>query len=116
MKGIFGSGTKDFLAVRITALILLVYCIYLTFFVFHNAPISFDVWEGLFQNSFMKIFTTLFLLSFSVHTWVGTWAIGSDYLTIARMGSLGPIVNKLYRTLCALIVGCVTLWSLIIIW
>ena len=44
MKGIFGSGTKDFLAVRITALILLVYCIYLTFFVFHNAPISVDVW------------------------------------------------------------------------
>ncbi len=116
MKGIFGSGTKDFLALRITALILLVYSAYLTFFVFYYEPISFDLWKGLFQNVFMKISTTLFLLSFCVHTWLGTWAIGSDYLTVSRLGSLGPIINKVYRAICALIISSVALWTFLIIW
>ena len=116
MKGIFGSGTNDFLAVRISSLILLSYFLYLTFFVISNAPINFDLWNGLFENVAMKIFTTLFLLSFGVHTWIGTWAIGSDYLTLARLGSKGPNINKFYRIVCALIIGCVTIWSLLIIW
>ena len=96
MKGIFGSGTNDFLAVRISSLILLSYFLYLTFFVISNAPISFDLWNGLFENIVMKIFTTLFLLSFGIHTWIGTWAIGSDYLTLARLGGLGLNINKFY--------------------
>ena len=116
MKGIFGSGTNDFLAVRISSLILLSYFLYLTFFITSNAPISFDLWSGLFENVAMKIFTTLFLLSFYIHTWIGTWAIGSDYLTKARLGSVGTAINRLYRIVCALIIGCVTVWSLLIIW
>ena len=116
MKGIFGSGTNDFLAVRISSLILLSYFLYLTFFVISNAPINFYLWNGLFENVAMKIFTTLFLLSFGVHTWIGTWAIGSDYLTLARLGGMGLYINKFYRIVCALIISCVTVWSLLIIW
>ena len=116
MKGIFGSGTNDFLAVRISSLILLSYFLYLTYFVISNAPINFYLWNGLFENVAMKIFTTLFLLSFGVHTWIGTWAIGSDYLTLARLGGMGLYINKFYRIGCALIISCVTVWSLLIIW
>jgi len=116
MKGIFGSGTNDFLVVRISSLILLSYFLYLIFFITSNAPISFDLWKGLFENAAMKIFTTLFLVSFGIHTWIGTWAIGSDYLTSARFGRMGSTINKLYRIVCALIIGCVTIWSLLIIW
>jgi len=116
MKGIFGSGTNDFLAVRISSLILLSYFLYLTFFVISNAPLNFDLWNGLFENVAMKIFTTLFLLSFGIHTWVGTWAIGSDYLTLARLGGMGLNINKFYRIVCAVIISCVTVWSLLIIW
>ena len=89
MKGIFGSGTNDFLAVRISSLILLSYFLYLTFFVISNAPINFYLWNGLFENVVMKIFTTLFLLSFGIHTWIGTWAIGSDYLLWLGWGGWG---------------------------
>jgi len=116
MKGIFGSGTKDFLIVRISSIILLIYFFYLTFFILNNAPITFNQWDSLFNNISMKILTTLFLFSFGIHTWIGTWAIGSDYLTLTRLGSLGPSLNKLYRIFCAFIIICVTVWSLLIIW
>ena len=116
MKGIFGSGTNDFLAVRISSLILFGYFAFLIFFIVSHAPLTFVLWNGLFENVVMKISTTIFLLSFGIHTWIGTWAIGSDYLTLARLGGLGLNINKFYRIVCALIIGCVTVWSLLIIW
>ena len=116
MKGIFGSGTNDFLAVRISSLIVFGYFVFLIFFILSHAPLTFVLWNGLFENVVMKISTTIFLLSFGVHTWIGTWAIGSDYLTLARLGNFGPTVNKFYRIFCALIIGSITLWSLLIVW
>jgi len=116
MKGIFGSGTNDFLVVRISSLILFGYFAFLTFFIVSHAPLTFVLWNGLFENVVMKISTTIFLLSFGVHTWIGTWAIGADYLTLARLGNFGPTINKLYRISCALIIGSITLWSLLIVW
>ena len=85
MKGIFGSGTNDFLVVRISSLILFGYFAFLTFFIVSHAPLTFVLWNGLFENVVMKISTTIFLLSFAVHTWIGTLAIGSDYLTLTRL-------------------------------
>ncbi len=116
MKGIFGSGTNDFLLIRFSSLILLIYFFYLAFFILSNAPLTFEVWNGLFSSIFMRVFTSLFLISFGIHTWIGTWAVGSDYLTEARLGGVGLLINKFYRVLCGLIIGSVTLWSLLIIW
>ncbi len=116
MKGIFGSGTNDFLLLRFSSLVLLLYFVYLTFFIWSNAPLTFDLWKGLFSSIFMKAFTSLFLISFGIHTWIGTWAIGSDYLTEARLGVIAPLINKFYRVLCSFIIGSVILWSLLIIW
>ena len=116
MKGIFGSGTNDFLAVRISSLVIFVYVAFLTFFIVSHAPLTFVLWTGLFENVLMKIATIIFLLSFAVHTWIGTWAIGSDYLTLARLGNFAVSLNKLYRIFCALIIGAITLWSILIVW
>ena len=116
MKGIFGSGTRDFLIIRISSLILLGYFLFLIAYITMNSPLTFSLWNGLFENILMKVFTSLFLFSFCVHTWIGTWAIGSDYLTPDRLGSLGNPIYKVYRSLCAVIIGTILLWSLIIIW
>ena len=56
------------------------------------------------------------MLSFAVHTWVGTWAIGGDYLTSTIMGSLSKPINFLYSFVTKLIIVSALLWSLIIIW
>ena len=116
MNGIFGSGTRDFLIIRITSLVLLCYFLFLFIYIASNSPITFVLWSALFTSFQMKIFTSLFLISFAVHTWLGTWAIGTDYLTYARLGSLGQQANMIYRVICAGIIGCVLFWSFFIIW
>ena len=116
MKGIFGSGTKDFLIIRVSSLVLLCYFLFLFVYIASNSPITFGLWSGLFTSLQMKIFTTLFLISFAVHTWLGTWAIGTDYLTENLLGSIGQPVFKIYRVFCAAIIGCIFFWSLLIVW
>ena len=116
MKGIFGSGTRDFLIIRISSLVLLCYFLFLFSYIASNSPITFGLWSALFTSLQMKIFTSLFLISFAVHTWLGTWAIGAYYLTEARLGLFGQPVNMIYRVICAGIIGCVLFWSFFIIW
>ena len=116
MKGIFGSGTRDFLIIRISSLILLGYFLFIITFIIINSPLSFQLWSGWFENTFLKVFTSLFLFSFAVHTWIGTWAIGTDYLTANTLGSLGNPIYKIYRTLCVGIIVITLFWALRIIW
>ena len=94
MKGLFGSGTKDFLLSRISSLVLLSYFLLLCSFFYLNNPLTFSIWSALFDNIGMKLFTTIFLLTFAVHTWIGTWAIGSDYITQKVVGQFSRFLYK----------------------
>ena len=116
MKGLFGSGTKDFLLSRISSLVLLSYFLLLCSFFYLNNPLTFSIWSALFDNIGMKLFTTIFLLTFAVHTWIGTWAIGSDYITQKVVGQFSGFLYKSYRLFCLVIIVTVTIWSLLIVW
>ncbi len=115
MKGIFGSGTRDFLIIRFCALIMVFYTIYLLIFFVSNPILDFHLWYNFFHQLTNKILFLAFIISFAIHLWIGTWAIGSDYLTKARLGSFGPIVFKVFRLFCAMNILLVLILSLLII-
>ncbi len=112
----FESGTNEFLTVRVCAFMMFFYFVYLVYFIVSTPFIDYYIWQSFFENFFMKIFTTVFLLSFAIHTWLGTWAIGTDYFTPARLGAASGIVYSSYRFFCALLISVVLIWSLVIIW
>lgn len=118
-----GKGTIDFLLIRISSLILLMYFLFLTGFFLKSTPVDYFAWSSLMSNPLMKVATFLFLISFGVHAWLGTWAIGSDYLSPRFLGFaspkisfLGKPLNFIYRVICGLLILVVVLWSAIIIW
>jgi len=118
-----GKGTIDFLLIRLSSLILLAYMLYLTGFFIKNSPVDYFTWSSLMSNPLMKASTILFLLCFALHTWLGTWAIGSDYLSSRffsyvshKISFLGKPLNIIFRLICGLIICVVFLWSVIIIW
>tara|TARA_B100000586_G_scaffold158894_2_gene115637 strand:+ start:2199 stop:2549 length:351 start_codon:yes stop_codon:yes gene_type:complete len=116
MKGILGSGTRDFIVVRITALVIFSYFSFLIILILLNSPFEFIFWKNLFGFLWVKIFSSIFLLSFALHTWIGTWAISSDYLTNYLMGSLSKPIKTLYNLFTTGIICIALFWSLIIIW
>ena len=116
MKGLLGTGTRDFLAVRITSLIIFIYVSFLLVFIFLHSPIDYIVWKNLFNLIWMKLATSIVMLSFVLHTWIGTSAISGDYLTSSLLGSLSKPIKILYSSLTAGIIVASLYWSLTIIW
>ena len=116
MKGILGSGTRDYIWIRISAIILGAYFIVLCSVLILNSPISFDFWNQLFNSIWMKLFTVLGLSAFAIHAWLGTWAVGTDYLTPLILGEFSKYIYGAYRIACALIILVTLFWSIFIIW
>lgn len=102
-------GTRDWLGQRITAVILVLYTLYLLFAVLSVPTLSYASWYGLFLSPFMKVATVLALLSLIYHAWVGVRDVYMDYIKqtwLRLLLEIGTIV---------LLIGYAA-WALIILW
>lgn len=111
-----GHGSIEFLTVRACAILMLFYTLYLGGFVLLTDEVNFNQWSAFFNNTINKILTSIFFLSFAIHTWLGTWAVASDYLTPRIFGNSGRTLYVFFRGIVAAIIGLVLTWSIIIIW
>ena len=73
-------GLRDWLAQRITAVIIAVYSVIVAGIVLINAPLTYVVWKDLFAQGWMRVATLLFAASLVWHTWVGVRDILMDYI------------------------------------
>ena len=111
-----GAGTKDFIIIRVCAVLILIYSIYLAAFFISTEGINYEVWSSFFQNPINKILTSAFFLSFAIHTWRGTWAVATDYLTPKFFGHFSKYVYLTFRLFVAAVIALVLTWSFFIIW
>ena len=73
-------GLRDWLAQRITAVIMAVYSVIMVVVLFSGRPISYGVWRDLFAQGWMRVATLLFAVSLAWHAWVGVRDILMDYI------------------------------------
>ena len=111
-----GHGSKEFLVIRACAVLILLYTLYLGGFLLLTDEVNFNQWSAFFGNTLNKILTSTFFLAFAVHTWLGTWAVASDYLTPRIFGNLGIILFLGFRGVVAGVIALVLTWVIIIIW
>ena len=103
-------GLRDWLAQRITALVMAVYTLIVGAVLMFGQPISYAVWRDLFAHGWMRVATLLFAFSLAWHAWVGMRDILMDYVKptglrlsletltlIALAGYLGWTVQILWR-------------------
>lgn len=103
-------GLRDWLAQRITAVIIAVYSVIAASIVLINTPLTFVVWKDLFAQGWMRVATLLFAASLAWHAWVGMRDILMDYVKpigarltlevavlLALAGYLGWTVQILWR-------------------
>ena len=86
------NGVSDWIIQRVTAYILAAYTVVLTGYVLVQEQLTFEVWRGLFDATWMQIFTLLAAGSIGLHAWVGMWTIGTDYI---REHYFGEGANRL---------------------
>jgi succinate dehydrogenase / fumarate reductase membrane anchor subunit len=103
-------GLRDWLAQRITAVIMAVYTVILLVVLVGGVPITYPVWKDLFAQGWMRVATLLFAASLAWHAWVGMRDILMDYVKpvgarlalqvavlLAIAGYLGWTVQILWR-------------------
>ena len=73
-------GLRDWLAQRITAVIMAVYSIIAVGVFLVNKNITYVVWRDLFAQGWMRVATLLFMVSLAWHAWVGVRDILMDYI------------------------------------
>src|SRR4051812_17988312 len=73
-------GVKDWLAQRVTAIVMAVYTIILLAVFFSAKDFTYDGWAGLFAQQWFKLFTFVTFLGLFYHTWVGVRNIWMDYV------------------------------------
>ncbi len=104
------SGVHDFILVRASAIILALYTFFLIGFFVITPDVTYDIWQSLFANMLVKIFTLVALLSLIVHAWIGVWQVLSDYIKPAFLR--GTLQFFFSVTLLAyLAAGFITVWG-----
>jgi succinate dehydrogenase / fumarate reductase membrane anchor subunit len=80
-------GFRDWLAQRITAIIMALYTVILLVSFLTSSDSSYVGWAGLFAQQWFKIATFVTLLALFYHAWVGMRDIWMDYVkpVIARL-------------------------------
>lgn len=78
--GLTGSGVRDWIIQRISAVILAVYSIVLLGFIVCNSDMTYDAWHAFMTSLPMKVLSLLSVLALVGHAWVGMWTIFTDYV------------------------------------
>jgi succinate dehydrogenase / fumarate reductase membrane anchor subunit len=102
-------GTRDWLAQRITAAIMVVYTVIVLLLVASRPPFTFDSWKSLFAQGWMRVASLIFAASLAWHAWVGVRDILMDYVKHDGLRLALQVLTLL------LLAGYVT-WAVEILW
>ena len=105
------SGLYDWMAQRVSAVVLAAYTLFLLGYVICNPGMGYAEWHGLFSHTAMRIFSLLALVALSVHAWVGMWTISTDYLTPMALGKSATVVRFLFQAVCGIAMFAMFVWG-----
>ncbi len=102
-------GLRDWLAQRVTAVIMAAYSVIAVAIFILNKNITYAVWRDLFSQGWMRVATLLFMVSLAWHAWVGVRDILMDYIKPD-----GLRLTLQVGTL--LVIACYVGWTIQILW
>ncbi|URJ30303.1 succinate dehydrogenase, hydrophobic membrane anchor protein [Candidatus Blochmannia vicinus (nom. nud.)] len=103
-------GVYEWLLVRFSAILMLLYIMYISTFIISTNTLSYDAWYNFFSKNTTKIFSITTLISALSHTWIGIHHVLEDYikLIILRRISIWITNSVLFMYL---LFGIIIIWS-----
>jgi succinate dehydrogenase / fumarate reductase membrane anchor subunit len=102
-------GWRDWLAQRVTAVIIALYGVIVLAVLLRGAPLTYAVWKELFTQGWMRVATLIFAASLAWHMWIGVRQILMDYV---KPDGLRLALQVLTLVVIASYVG----WTVQILW
>ena len=103
------SGLYDWMIQRVSAVVLAAYTIFIIGYLFLNTDLTYTQWNSLFEQTSVRIFTLMALLSFGAHAWIGLWTISTDYIK-------ATVFRFLFQALSGLVMFVYVVWGVQILW
>ena len=102
-------GLRDWLAQRITAVLMALFTIVLLAQVLMPGALGYDRWAAIFSQQWMKLLTFVTILSLAYHAWVGMRDIWMDYIK--------PVGVRLALQVATIVwlLGCAG-WAIQVLW
>ena len=102
-------GLRDWMAQRVTAVLMALFTIVLLAQVIFGGPVGYDSWAGIFSSQWMKTLTFVVIIAMLYHVWVGVRDIFMDYIK--------PVSIRLSLQVFAIVwlVGCAG-WAIQVLW
>ncbi|MEE3002911.1 MAG: succinate dehydrogenase, hydrophobic membrane anchor protein [Pseudomonadota bacterium] len=104
------SGYKDWVWVRISAIVFLVYSLAVRYYWTLYPQALLNDWRVFILNPYMKVLGTIALVSFVIHSWIGLWTVITDYLKPVVLYRLA-IILVLALLFANFVFGIVVLWG-----
>jgi succinate dehydrogenase / fumarate reductase membrane anchor subunit len=102
-------GLRDWLAQKITAVIMAIYSVIALIVLLSGVPLSYAVWKDLFAQGWMRVATLLFMASLAWHAWVGVRDILMDYIKPAGLRLTLEVITLL-------VIAAYVGWTIQILW
>jgi succinate dehydrogenase / fumarate reductase membrane anchor subunit len=102
-------GLRDWLAQRVTALLMALFTLVLLVQLLLPGELGYDRWAAIFSQQWMKVITFSLIISLAYHAWIGVRDIWMDYVQ--------PVGLRLALHVFALVwlVGCAG-WAVQVLW
>ena len=114
--GLTGSGSRDWIVQRISAVILAVYSVVLLGFFLTHGNVTFVDWSQFMTSLPMRLFSLLAVLALAGHAWVGMWTVFTDYITTGKLGSSAAGLPLVLQTLMIIAILVFLFWGIMIFW
>jgi len=114
--GINNTGMSDWIAQRLSGLVIGAYTLFLVGWLILVPNVTFENWQALFSNVGMQIFTLFCLLALCLHSWIGMWTIGTDYLRPHTAGRHADSLRSVFNFMICGFLLIYLFWGLWILW
>ncbi|WP_201534396.1 succinate dehydrogenase, hydrophobic membrane anchor protein [Psychrobacter ciconiae] len=114
--GLTGSGSRDWVVQRISAVVLAVYSVVLVGFFLTHSNADFVQWSAFMTSLPMKLLSLLTIIALAGHAWVGMWTVFTDYVTLNQMGTKAAGIRLVLQALMIVAIFVYVFWGIMIFW
>jgi len=103
------SGLSDWLLQRFSAVVLALYSVFIVGYFLTTSDLDYAQWSGFFEQTWVRVFTFLTILSIAAHAWIGLWTISTDYLKATG-------IRFVFQAVCNLALFTYVVWGVQVLW
>lgn len=114
--GLTGSGVRDWMVQRISAVVLALYSLVMLGFFLFGGDVTYESWYCFMMSLPMRLLSLVTILALAGHAWVGMWTIFTDYVTTNKLGPAASGIRFVLQAAMIIATLVFMFWGLMIFW